>query len=86
MMTLSVVNKKTFRIFTLLVLIQAILLQNTCNGQFHWAKNYRWEAQKLRELLLKELRNPGHSELDNIVSSFLGVALLSFYSKNIVPA
>ena len=80
MMTLSVANKKTFRLFSLLVLVQAILLQNTCNGQFHWAKNYRWEAQKLRELLLKELRNPGHSELDNIVSNFLGVALLTFYS------
>ena len=31
----------------ILVSFQAVFLDNICKGQFHWAKNYKLEAQRL---------------------------------------
>ena len=30
-----------------------MFLQNKCDGQFHWGKNYRMEALKLREMFAR---------------------------------
>ena len=40
---------KPFIVFSVL---QLVLLGNPCNGQFHWGKNYRLEANTLANLLL----------------------------------
>ena len=40
---------KPFIVFSVL---QLVLLGNPCDGQFHWGKNYRLEANTLANLLL----------------------------------
>ena len=40
---------KPFIVFSVL---QLVLLRNPCDGQFHWGKNYRLEANTLANLLL----------------------------------
>ena len=38
--------------FIVFLVLQVILLGNPCDGQFHWGKNYRLEANTLANLLL----------------------------------
>ena len=40
---------KSFIVFSV---FQLVLLGNPCDGQFHWGKNYRLEANTLANLLL----------------------------------
>ena len=40
---------KPFIVFSVFLLV---LLGNPCDGQFHWGKNYRLEANTLANLLL----------------------------------
>ena len=38
--------------FIVFSVFQLVLLGNPCDGQFHWGKNYRLEANTLANLLL----------------------------------
>ena len=43
---------KAIKPFIVFLVFQLILLGNPCDGQFHWGKNYRLEANTLANLLL----------------------------------
>ena len=43
---------KDVKPFIVALVFQLILLGNPCDGQFHWGKNYRLEANTLANLLL----------------------------------
>lgn len=62
-MTTSIINNKKRYSVIIFLLLQSIFLENTCNGQFHWAKNYRLEAEKLRELLQRITQDGQGSQL-----------------------
>ena len=55
---------KPFIVFSVL---QLVLLGNPCDGQFHWGKNYRLEANTLANLLLGN----EYSADENIKVSFV---------------
>ena len=43
---------KDVKLSIVVLVVQLILLGNPCDGQFHWGKNYRLEANTLANLLL----------------------------------
>ena len=43
---------KDVKPFIVVLVVQLFLLGNPCDGQFHWGKNYRLEANTLANLLL----------------------------------
>ena len=43
---------KGVKSFIMFSVFQLVLLGNHCDGQFHWGKNYRLEANTLANLLL----------------------------------
>ena len=61
-----------FRYLVVLFLLENILLGTPCDGQFHWAKNYRREAQKLRELL-EEFNEADVDDVSSRVKEFLAL-------------
>ena len=61
-----------FRYLVVLFLLETIFLGTPCDGQFHWAKNYRREAQKLRELL-EEFNEAGVDDVSSRVKEFLAL-------------
>ena len=61
-----------FRYLVLLFLLGTIFRGTPCDGQFHWAKNYRREAQKLRELL-EEFNEAGVDDESSRVKEFLAL-------------
>ena len=61
-----------FRYLVVLFLLETILLGTPCDGQFHWAKNYRQKAQKLRELL-EEFNEAGVDDVSSRVKEFLAL-------------
>ena len=61
-----------FRYLVVLFILENILLGTPCDGQFHWAKNYRREAQKLRELL-EEFNEAGVDDVSSRVKEFLAL-------------
>ena len=40
-------------IILMILTIHSAFLVKKCNGQFHWGKNYKLEAQKLREMFAR---------------------------------
>ena len=42
----------TFLLFVILT-VQCTIFHQTCLGQFHWGKNYRLEAQRLRDMFAR---------------------------------
>ena len=61
-----------FRYLVVLFLLETIFFGTPCDGQFHWAKNYRREAQKLRELL-EEFNEAGVDDVSSRVKEFLAL-------------
>ena len=45
-------NSKCFYILILLT-FETVFLQSKCNGQFHWGKNYKLEAELLRDMFAR---------------------------------
>ena len=78
-MRTSSMKTRKFQSFVICLLLQTIFLENTCNGQFHWAMNYRREAQKLRQFL-QEIKNAEQSDSgsDPMVRIFLQFYSVSF--------
>ena len=70
-----------FRYLVVLFLLETIFFGTPCDGQFHWAKNYRREAQKLRELL-EEFNEAGVDDVSSGVKEFLAlVRILTINAK-----
>ena len=44
----------TFLLFVILT-VQCTIFHQTCLGQFHWGKNYRLEAQRLRDMFARSV-------------------------------
>ena len=58
------------QLFLIMLVCYSVLLENSCHGQFHWAKSGRRDARLLKELLQDLVKDSGDPESEPMVTNW----------------